>query len=256
MEHNRVIKASQLLLILTIMLSVIISGCSAQPEEPIDTIDPSEVEQYPATDTIDPSEVEPFPVLDIIDSSSEDWYIYPVTPRSPEWKGMSVQSKLKACRIPDDTLKTLSDNALVKAIADFPFLVDLYACDDISYAAEFFSTESDAYKEVLSRQDPGHIMLNGLNALPVYKDEASEHYIHDTIGLLILFDERLDGSYTRNELIEVADHTCAALLVRLEDATQYDLPERFRRTITLSDGSQVVMLWYLDGRPEGTNHTI
>ena len=99
-------------------------------------------------------------------------------------------------------------------------------------------------------------MLNGLNALPVNEDEAKDHYLHDTLGMLILFDERLDGSYTRDEIIEVANHTCAALLVHLDEETQYDLPESDRRIITLSDGSQVLMLWFMDGRPEGTSHTI
>lgn len=234
MKCVRVMKNSQSLILLTIVLAVVVSGCSVQPKQ----------------------SGEPSPVVGSNDSSIDDWYIYPVTPQSAEWGVMTVQSKLDACRIPDDTLKTLSDNSLVKAIADFPFLVDLYVLDDISDAVEFFPQECDAYKEVLDRQDPGHIMLNGLNALPVNEDEAKDHYLHDTLGMLILFDERLDGSYTRDEIIEVANHTCAALLVHLDEETQYDLPESDRRIITLSDGSQVLMLWFMDGRPEGTSHTI
>ena len=180
----------------------------------------------------------------------ENWYEYPVTPKSEEWKNMTVQEKLQACRIPRETLSNLSDTALVKAITDYPFFVDLYVYDSIEYAVKIFPDQCDAYKEILSRKDSGWVMLNGLRNLPTNTDAERDHYNHDTLGMLVLFDSRLDGSYTSDEIVEIANHTCAALIINKGEDKNYG--NYFdSHDIVLADGRTVTVLWFPDGRPEG-----
>ncbi len=185
----------------------------------------------------------------------EVWYQYPVTPKSEEWKDMTVQEKMQACRIPNEKMSSLSNLALVKAITDYPFFVDLYVYDSIEYAVKIFPNQCDAYKEILSRKDSGWIMLNGLRNLPANTDADRDHYNHDTLGMLVLFDSRLDGSYTSDEIKEIADQTCAALIINKGEDKNYG--NYFdSHDIILADGRTVTVLWFPDGRPEGIDHTI
>ena len=181
------------------------------------------------------------------DIDEEGWYVYPVTASSDSWDSLSYEEKIKACRIPEDTLSSLSDPALVKAVADYPLLDELYEYDDPEYVIGFFPDDCAAYQEILNREDPAHIILSGLRDLPSFGNSRQDQHIRDTLGLLVLFDERLDGSFTEEEAEELAELTDYALIMDTEEACdqEYD----FIRSITFKDGSEAAVLWFADGRP-------
>jgi len=80
-------------------------------------------------------------------------YSYPISADSEEWFEYSVREKVEMLRIPEFVLNSMTDEMLVQAIADYPYLVDIYlygesVADGIEVARTYFS----ALDELLSRQ--------------------------------------------------------------------------------------------------------
>lgn len=185
---------------------------------------------------------------DFVPSSDIDaagWYIYPAVTGTEEWDSYTEEEKLRACRIKQDVLDALSDDALVRAVAEYPMLGELYEYDDPEYVLAFFPDDCTAYGEILKRDDPARILLEGIKKLPAYGEQ--DGFIRDSLGLIILFDKRMDQHFTREELTGIADMTFSAMIVENEEA--YDLEYDFIREVTCKDKTKAAAVWFADGRP-------
>ncbi len=176
---------------------------------------------------------------------AEGWYVYPAVTASEEWDNYSEDEKVRACRIKQTVLDELSDDALVRAVAEYPLLDELYEYDDPEYVVEFFPDDCSAYYEILKRDDPAHILLKGISKLPSYGEQ--DGFVKDSLGLIILFDNRLDKSFTREELTGIADMTSSAMIVDEDEA--YNLEYDFIREVTFKDKTKALAVWFADGRP-------
>jgi hypothetical protein len=84
--------------------------------------------------------------------SADGFYVYPLTPDSPGWKGMTVKEKVSLLRIDEGILHEMTDEQLIRAIADYPYIGDIHlygisVFDGIEQVKEY----CDALKELLSR---------------------------------------------------------------------------------------------------------
>lgn len=94
----------------------------------------------------------------------EDAYMYPIVPGTDEWVGLhkkGMDEVLKACQVPEDTLRKLSTQAVIQAFFDYPFVMDMYASSSsllngFKQSCEFNS----AYPELLKRKDAGTCLLD------------------------------------------------------------------------------------------------
>ena len=91
-------------------------------------------------------------------SSGKTWMGYLIKPGTEEWMKLGTEeNKVEACRIPKETLKQMSNDELIEAILDFPFLVKIYIFGPQSEAvyrvAEDLYEDCDALRELLSRPD-------------------------------------------------------------------------------------------------------
>lgn len=82
-----------------------------------------------------------------------DETIYRVLPGSDEWERLETPlAKHEACRISESVLKDLTDRELIKALIEYPFLLDVFACEDWNKAVEVMVSSSDALRELLARK--------------------------------------------------------------------------------------------------------
>ncbi len=103
-------------------------------------------------------------------STGKTWMGYLIKPGTEEWVKLgSVQNKREACRIPEETLKRMTNDELIEAIMEYPFLVDIYLFgkdeEPLRYAVNSVYEGCDALRELLSRRD-------GEEALRAFRDEA------------------------------------------------------------------------------------
>ena len=86
---------------------------------------------------------------DVEDSGEKEHYVYPIDVTSESWFDYTVLEKSEMLRIDDETLGKMTDEDLVYAIADYPYLVDYLAYgEDVLRFSEYCS----AMGELLSRE--------------------------------------------------------------------------------------------------------
>lgn len=107
-------------------------------------------------------------------STGKTWMGYLIKPGTEEWVKLgTVQNKREACRIPEETLKQMSNDELIEAVLEYPFLVDIYVFgmegEPVRTAAKSVYEGCDALRELLSRRD-------GEEALRAFRDEALREF--------------------------------------------------------------------------------
>lgn len=81
-------------------------------------------------------------------------YEYPIKPGTTEWEELGTFSRrIAACRIPEETLDAMTTDALVDAVLDFPFLMNLMVYNSASEGFDCLLSQCDALKELLTRED-------------------------------------------------------------------------------------------------------
>ena len=96
-------------------------------------------------------------------ATGKTWMGYLIKPGTEEWKELgTVQNKREACRIPEETLKQMSNDELLEAVIEYPFLVEVYLYgapgEPKITAAKSIYEGCDALRELLSRPDGEEVL--------------------------------------------------------------------------------------------------
>lgn len=136
--------------------------------------------------------------------ASEPESVYRVLPGDPEWEQLgSVEEKIRACSVDEEVLRNLTDEELVQAVLDYPFLIDLFLADDPEVAVQSLRRNSDALKELLSRENAKDILMSWVNAQKAKGTDAisaKEAIRQDEVTLLLLHTEELRQALTQADL--------------------------------------------------------
>jgi hypothetical protein len=95
-----------------------------------------------------------------------DSYNYPVYPGMPEWAEFkTVEEMIAACQVPEDILNEMSTQAVIQAIWEYPFMLEVL--HRYKYQTDFNGVFSDnnAYKALVKRNDAGIALLGRLNSI-------------------------------------------------------------------------------------------
>lgn len=127
---------------------------------------------------------------EIIQYSVEE-YIYPITPDDEEWNLLgSTSHKIEACRIPSDILSKMTNEALVKAVLEFPFITDVYAYSNEVEGVISIEEKCDAYAELLRRENAKDFLIEyAKNRTEEMKLDVDvyEEIKNDILAILILY---------------------------------------------------------------------
>ena len=86
---------------------------------------------------------------------AEEW-TYPVVPGTEEWKAFKThQEMVDACQIPEDVLRTISTERLVRLCLDYPLLFDIYSHNLLSDGVDALYANFNGFREMVKR--PGAI---------------------------------------------------------------------------------------------------
>lgn len=161
--------------ILLLVLGILLCGCVSEQPKPTEQIPEETVEL--------------------------EHYDYPITSASPEWGGMSVTEKVEALKIPTEQLKDMTDEELIRAMADYPFLIDLHVYGkSTGESIETLRGYCSALDALLSRQ-------SAVAALNDYGRKLADAY-----GRAAESDSEETGHYEVVEMLlnEIIDYVCGA----------------------------------------------
>lgn len=107
---------------------------------------------------------------DIIESPylDNEPYVFPIRPGSSEWA--SFQSKdemLAVCQIPENKLNSMTTEALLKTVLDYPLINDFLAFNTIEDAYKTMLNDFNGFQALFSRQDNTLIIINEYAKAPV-----------------------------------------------------------------------------------------
>lgn len=94
--------------------------------------------------------------LDIV--SKEDWENtsigeYPIDVLSSKWNTLSYSEAAAACNMPIEYARTLTTDELVSYALNYPFLMDMWAYDNIADGMNHLENKSGVFAELFSRAD-------------------------------------------------------------------------------------------------------
>jgi hypothetical protein len=104
-----------------------------------------------------------------------DSWNYPVYPGMPGWAQFKTgQEMVDACQVPEKRLKTMSTQAVIQAIWEYPLIWE--PLHRFTYQVDFESTflKNNAYKELIKRIDAGKSLLERLVLVEPFMPEARD----------------------------------------------------------------------------------
>jgi hypothetical protein len=115
-----------------------------------------------------------------------EFYVYPITVES-NWFDFTVLEKVEMLQINESYLSEFTDEQLVHAIADYPYLVDIYAYESMEEGLQIFSEYCSAYSELLKRDNGYEAFVKYGNELVAsYKNNPREDGRTDFVSMAIL----------------------------------------------------------------------
>lgn len=83
-------------------------------------------------------------------------YQYPIVPGTDKWKSFTTNDqKLSACQIPQNVLKKMSTENLIKTIRDYPLLPNVYVWNSISEGIQNVKEGFNGLQELYRRKYAG-----------------------------------------------------------------------------------------------------
>lgn len=108
-----------------------------------------------------------------------DYYEYEVP---DNWDTMSVLERVQALQIPDEVLSQMSDDALVQAVADYPYLVDIYLYGDADSDSLHSQFVSKAMSDILSAVHQANGVQTLVDVDDLNHSGVGEGYVYTPAG--------------------------------------------------------------------------
>ena len=90
----------------------------------------------------------------------DDAYDYPIKPGTDAWKALgSHVEMLKVCQIPETKLHSMSTEALVETVLNYPLFSDVLAYNSPQQGFDAMASQFNGIPELLDRKDAGTVLL-------------------------------------------------------------------------------------------------
>lgn len=133
-------------------------------------------------------------------------YSFPITPGSSEWESFRTKEEmLDVCQIPEDKLISMTTEALLETVMNYPLIHDYVAFNSYEDACNVMSNDFNGFKELFSREDVTSALLSKYSSAHVVTaDEIntvdiSSFFEPSTVEYLLVCDEIKNGEITGNE---------------------------------------------------------
>lgn len=140
----------------------------------------------------------------VYEKKSDNDFYYKITPEDSEWRDFKTTEEMyKACQIDTEILENMSTEELVKAVVDYPLMINVYAYDSMEQGVEALRRHFDGINELLERNDK----IEGLCAyLEKVSDKEEARKLGEEFGLKCDYCMTLiDYTYQKQIYISYAD---------------------------------------------------
>ncbi len=91
-------------------------------------------------------------------------YVYPIQPGTEEWAKLdSLDAKIAACKVDPELMNSMTTEALLETVLDYPPLINLYAYTDMQQAIGVVSKNFDGLQILLDREDAAECIQKAID---------------------------------------------------------------------------------------------
>lgn len=138
-------------------------------------------------------------------NNADEMKFYATTQYDKEWKEFTKKEEMvKSCKIDRNILEKMTTKELVKAVMDYPLLINVFAYDTYKSGLEALEKDSDAFIELLKRHDSGLELSKMFKEIDKSKNEKSQ-YQKLVISILLSEEsiwEEIDDKTAVSKLLE------------------------------------------------------
>lgn len=121
--------------------------------------------------------------VNVFAEESLDSGVYKVTQYDKEWANFTTkQQMVEATRIPQEVIQKMSTESVIDAVLNYPLIINVHLFNSYEAGLESLAQDSDAYRELLKREDAGDLLLSRLSLSKSSDDESLEQL---TISILM-----------------------------------------------------------------------
>lgn len=118
---------------------------------------------------------------------SEEYYVSPIQPGSDAWDELSIQEKYMVASIDAADVSIMTTEAVLLSVLNYPFIINIYAYDNINDGIEAVSEYCMPLAELLLRDDAFLVITDYLQACVACEATGtSEYYVAKRIQQYIL----------------------------------------------------------------------
>mgnify|MGYP005806021353 CR=1 FL=1 len=132
---------------------------------------------------------------------------YELTPEDEKWNTLTLEEKRKTCELSETELNSLSDQELIEAISEYPFLIDVYAFDNFQLAIDHMENTCDAYRELITRKSGAESFYNALSKRTKESLTLNEKICDEELAILLLYQPQFTKSLSPRQLDEINNNT-------------------------------------------------
>ena len=90
--------------------------------------------------------------------------MYPIQPGTEEWAKLdSLDAKIAACKVDPELMNSMTTEALLETVLDYPPLINLYAYNDMQQAVGVVSKNFDGLQIFLDREDAAECIQKAID---------------------------------------------------------------------------------------------
>ena len=146
------------------------------------------------------------PIISFTQTSDREWDYSEYWQKSKSWTNQtSYQEKLNECQIPEKLLKEMSTESLVKTCLNFPFLLDVYAFDNIQDGFDRITSKFNGFKELYSRGGAATAILGHYKKIKnehINKPDLLDEKYKAMPGKFVIELDNLELLLAQNEIIQ------------------------------------------------------
>lgn len=156
-------------------------------------------------------------------------YEYSIVPGDDKWVELeTVDDKIEACRIPQETLENMTDQALIQAVLDYPFICDVFAYDEQDLAIRSLEKNCDAYSELIRRDSGKDSLINTIEKRNENKKtsrslSAKDEVENDILSIITVFQSDFTDELKDSEIYLIAEFSNVIGYMPTSTATGRDI---------------------------------
>lgn len=141
-------------------------------------------------------------------------YAYPIQPGTVQWAAFDTKAeKLNLLQIPEDKLSSMTTQALLVTVLNYPYILDYHAFNTKRAAFDTFYEDFNGFRALMERDNLTEVLLSqycnteviikAQNSLNRNTSEVIKFFSTSTMEFLIICDQIKNGDYSPEQVQEL-----------------------------------------------------